>query len=141
MTKVYQKQGRILHSWLIRISVKEDGKEVQKPVSFSGGRIGLINPNCKFATDDKKIQEALEKHPMFKKPDGFDLVKSSEENSLADGGGGGTKIPSVTTIAEAKAHILANYKEKGYSQADLSDVAKIAAVAAGLEISFPNLKE
>jgi hypothetical protein len=130
MVKIYQKKGDILRSISIPVDIE---KGVTTRVTFTGGGISPASGNCSFSTDDKKLQNALEKHKLFNDPNGFALLVTVDNSARGDDE---NIVPGVNDLASAKKYILANYK--GYTQSDVSTAEKVMALAAELGISFPD---
>lgn len=126
------------------IYVKVDGKET--PVSFTGGRT-LSNKGGSFRTDDEKVQEALEKHPMynvrFKLTGTVNAKKQDDEKTLdkpvqnTSGNGSATVVEDVNNYQSAKSWLM---KNKGVTSNDLSNADEVRAKAAELNVDFVNWK-
>jgi hypothetical protein len=134
MLKIYRKQGSFWRSYSILVEV-EKGKNVR--VKFVGGGVSPASGNCTFSTDDPALQKALETNRLFNDPDGY--VLESTSNDGLEIGGNRLPVADVKSFNEAKRYILEHYG--GYTQADVSTVAKIKELAAALGISFPNWAE
>jgi hypothetical protein len=131
-TKTYTMTGAVYRSIVIR--VKTEKTEI--PVKFDGGMLNLSQPNCFFTTNDEELQNALEKHKLFKASGGFVLSATEKTVSDDETPADAKAIAGVKSFNEAKKYILENYS--GYTQADVASAEKIKEVAAGLGISFPN---
>jgi hypothetical protein len=121
--------GPVYRSKVIRVKT---GTGVEIPVEFGGGMLNLSRPNCFFTTGDAALQDALEKHKLFKASDGFVLLKSVETDETPTGA---KTVAEVKSFNDAKKYILENYSE--YTQVDVASIEKLKDVSARLGLLFP----
>lgn len=116
----------------IAFNVLMEGK--RRHVSFNP----LTKGGSEFKTSDTKLQEALEKSPLF--GDYYTLSEDVVEGEeIPEGGEDDTvlvDIEDVTNAADAKSFLI----EKGVSEDLLKTKPSIKKAAKSIGFKFPNLK-
>ena len=127
MTKKYVMPGKVEYGMLLF------GKKEKYTCRFSKGAVsGLCYRAASFTTDNKEIQELIEKREEF--ANGHILIAEvyGEPEKAQEGCG----VAEVTTLQEARKFLL----EKGATMEELQTKAAVLEKAKELNISFPNWK-
>lgn len=100
-------------------------------IAFEGGVRYPKPVNGIFVTKDPTLQKAIEADKSFNVL--FKLLRSEGKAEVKADINGETEFPEIVTVASARAFLLENYEKKVMNRAE------VFAVAAELEITFPNL--
>lgn len=125
MLKTYTSINSVYYATDIVIEAKETVR-----IAFDGG---VRYPKVIFgtySTDNKKIQDAIEKDASYGVE--FKLVKtkqSTEEKPETDS----KEYPNITTVGNARAFLWETFKKKAMNRAEVLEICK------DLGISFPDL--
>lgn len=138
-TRAYQKT----------VALSIDGKRVF--CDFRYGSKYPVSVKASFITSDPKIQEALEKSPLFNVDyvlesvkvktiqEGNPVVVESKVPEQKEEKSSETIIPEVDTVQKAREYLVQNYPNM-VKLSEITTVAKINAFANPLGVFFPELK-
>lgn len=111
------------------------GKKGMHTCYFSKGAVsGVCYRAASFTTDDKEVQDAIEKRDLFLNGQIQIAEVYGEEKETKPASS--NEAEEVTTLQEARKYLL----EKGATMEELQNKAAVLEKAKELNISFPNWK-
>jgi hypothetical protein len=129
MTKKYVMPGKVEYGMLLF------GKKEKYTCRFSKGAVsGLCYRAASFTTDNKEIQELIEKREEF--ANGHILIAEVYGEPEETKPEKGNAVDDITTLQEARKFLL----EKGATMEELQTKSAVLEKAKELNISFPNWK-